>query len=179
MRCPLDVDGARKRGVEVPDVHLAVVAPRIHVPRVGAARGREVAPDKGAQHLVAAERDDRVVVGVLVPVGLVVILPAVVVCRPPFELQPAELLRRHGHPEIPEFHALVLAVAEDIAAVVLAVNVGDALNVADEGSGFAPVAHAAPVPDLEGVSWGRNGGTSVSAPELTLITLSSEPEYRI
>ncbi len=114
----------RKRGVQVPDVHLTVLAARVDVARVGAAGRREVAADEGAQDRVAAEGDERVIVGVGEPV--VVVVPAVVKIRVVRVLRRVELgeaVRRHDHAQVPELHGLVLAVAEDVATVALAVEV--------------------------------------------------------
>lgn len=45
---------------------------------------------------------------------------------------------------------MVFAIAEHVAAVAFAVNVGDAFSVAEEDARFAPVAEGASVPDFDG-----------------------------
>ncbi len=89
------------------------------------------------------------------PLVVLVVLPTVVVldaavagrgCR----VGVLELRGGHGHAQVPEFHALVLAVAEDVPPVALAVDVRQALGVPDEGAGLSAVAHAPRVPDFDG-----------------------------
>src|SRR3569833_2287408 len=78
-RALADVDGGGQGSVQVPDVHLAVVAPAVHVARVGAARWREMTADQRPLHAMAAESDKRVVVRMSKPVIGIVFTPAVVV----------------------------------------------------------------------------------------------------
>lgn len=78
-----------------------------------------MAADECTEDFVSAERDDRIVVLVTVPIILVVVAPAVVEaffpCYATGGLDAVEVAGGHYHAEIPELHALVFAVTEDVA----------------------------------------------------------------
>lgn len=151
VRCLVDVDCAGQGGVEVVDVDAAVAAAGVDVSRVGAGGRGEVAADERLQHAVAAERDERAVVRmgavVFVPVGHEAVVEA---GREAVGVDAVEFLRRHHLSQIPEFHHLVFAVAQDVAAVTFAVDVRQAFGVAHEDARFPAVAHASAVPDFDG-----------------------------
>lgn len=78
-----------------------------------------MAADECTEDFVSAERDDRIVVLVTVPIILVVVAPAVVEALfssyASCGLDAVEVAGGHYHAEIPELHALVFAVTEDVA----------------------------------------------------------------
>lgn len=125
VRGLVDVDLPGKGGVEVIDVDAAVAAAGVDVARVGAAGRGEVAADEGLQHAVATERDERAVVRVGAVVFVAVGHEAVVEPgREVVGIDPVEFLRRHHLSQIPQLHQLVFAVAQHVAAVAFAVDVG-------------------------------------------------------
>lgn len=108
--------------------------------------------DKRAKDLVAAESDEGVVVRVHVPVLVVVLIlsviesiDAVFVVLCDF----AEAVCRHGHAKVPQLHALIFAVTENVSAISLAINVCQALNVSHKGTGLSIISHASPIPNLD------------------------------
>ena len=145
-----DIYFARQRSVQVPDIHAAVVAARVHIARVGAAHGREVTSNQRLEHLVSAKRDDGAVVGVRPVLVLVVGVGAVFKARRVGVGGDAVcFLLAHHLAQVPQFGGLVFAVAEHVAPIAFAVDVGQALGVAEEDSGFPAVAHAPAIPYLE------------------------------
>src|SRR3569833_1837401 len=151
-RALTDVDGGGQGSVQVPDVHLAVVAPAVHVARVGAARWREMTADQRPLHAMATESDKRVVVRMSKPDNENEFTPAVVeigTSRVLHRVALGELGRAHGHPQVPQLHALIFAVGQDIPAVSFAIDIRQAFAMAHGGTRFAAAAHAASIPDLE------------------------------
>lgn len=61
----------------------------------------------------------------------------------------AEPVCRHGHANVPQLHALIFAVAKNIPAITLAINVCQALNVSHKGTSLSIISHASSVPDLD------------------------------
>ncbi len=145
-----DVDLAGQRRVEVVDVHKPVRAAGVDVSRVAAARWREVTPDQRLQHAMSAERDQRGIVRMRRVVGRVIGFHAVVKVADGQRRAHFIVPLRAGHlAQIPQLHRLVLAVAQHVPAVTLAVDVGQALGVAEEHARLASIRHAAAVPHLQ------------------------------
>lgn len=151
VRRVLDIDFAGEGGVEVVDVDATIFAAGIDVSRVGAAGRREVATDQSLQDVMSAERDQRAVVRVGAVVFVAVGHEAVVEAgRKAVGVDTVKLLRRHHLAQIPEFHHLVFAIAQDVTAVAFAVDVRQAFGVAHEDTRFPTVAHTSAIPDLDG-----------------------------
>ena len=110
-----------------------------------------MAPDKRLEHFMPAESHERAVVGMrpeisgIVGVGAVFEARGVVV-----GVNSIRLLLAHHLAQIPEFGCLIFTVGQHVTPVALAVDVCQALGVAQEDAGFAAVAHGAPVPYFEG-----------------------------
>jgi hypothetical protein len=62
----------------------------------------------------------------------------------------AQSIRAHGHANVPELHALVLSVAQNVASIALAIDVGQAFDVAQERSSLSSISHASTIPHLNG-----------------------------
>jgi hypothetical protein len=89
-----------------------------------------------------------VYVPVLVVIDSSAVVKVAILCVPG-RVQLLESVGRHGHSEIPELHALVLAIAKNVAPITLAVDIRQAFDVANECSSFSVIAHTSPVPDLD------------------------------
>mmetsp|Transcript_14588 Transcript_14588/g.49385 ORF Transcript_14588/g.49385 Transcript_14588/m.49385 type:complete len:451 (+) Transcript_14588:597-1949(+) len=117
-------------GVQVEDVHRAVLGPGVHHALPRGPRRAEVAVHKRLQHAVPSEGGDGGIVWVPRPGLARVLHPTVVPARKPRHRRQARvgLLGEHA-PEVPELHGLVLAVGERVVAITLGGHVGEALEV--------------------------------------------------
>ena len=140
-------------------------------------------PDERAQHFVTAECDHRTIMAVWLPAVQVEILIAAVLkigCVLWDVDVVGVLLAVHGS-HVPELGRLVFGIAQDIAPVALAVDVGEAFSMAEENAGFAATAQASTVPQLDGRVIGsrvknvRRVGVSVAnSVDVIAVTLNSQ-----
>ena len=114
-----------------------------------------MAPDQRPLYFMSPKRNQRVIVRMRLPHVIMIFRPPIIVMVPPplrrfGGIQSLDVSRGQRHAQVPQLHGLVLAVAEDVTPVALAVDVGEPLHVADEGSRLLPRRHAARVPHFDG-----------------------------
>lgn len=96
---------------------------------------------------MSAECDDGTIVWVGHIVLFVVIGKSVVkVGGVLVQIHPVEFTRGHHLSQIPQFHHLVFAIGEDVAAVTFGVDVSDTFGVSDEDTCFTSIGHGSAIP---------------------------------
>jgi len=111
-----------------------------------------MAPDECFQHGVTPERHNAAIVRIRLPVAQIILgEPVVEVGSIPAQVDAVEFRGTVHLAQIPQFHHLVFPIRQHVAPVAFAVDVRQALGVADEDAGFAAVGHGAAVPHAEGL----------------------------
>lgn len=109
-----------------------------------------MAADERFENFVSAERDDTAIVRMRLVVFFVIGREAVIeACSVIFRANRIEPLSCHHFPQVPKFHRLVFGITDNVATVAFAVDISQALSVANQSTCFAAITHGTSVPDLD------------------------------
>lgn len=109
-----------------------------------------MAANKRLEYFVSAESDNTAIMRMRLVVFFVIGREAVIEASGViFRANRIESRSCHHFPQVPKFHRLVFSVTENVATVAFAVDISQALGVANQGTCFTAITHGTSVPDLD------------------------------